>query len=735
MTEPMKDDSFDRFERLVTNVLSTRQEWMRGLTDPRRDINKECGYPDNPSARDYQDLYDREAIASRVVEVLPKESWQVQPKVWEDENPEVSTEFEKAWDNLGKNLKGEPSYYKSEQGSVIWEYLLRADILSGIGHYGIILLGIDDGMPLSSPAQFIPPPPDFNGPRPTGEEDVSGWDRRGSEGQYGAGTLTGPTGTDSYDLRFDQGGSNVKGPKRPSLNFLNNPEEQEPDTTETGESNQPEIDTPDFSQEGIMGEEASQPTRKLIYIRVFPEHLVQVLEFEQDTSSPRFGQPKRYNVTLNDPRDYQGGIGLKNTQEEVHWTRVIHLADFSTQACSSEVFAVPRMRPVLNRLLDIQKVQSGSAEMYWRGAFPGYVFSTHPQLGGEVDYDKNEMKDRLEQWSNRLDRVLAAAGWQMTSVAPQVVDPTSQIDVQIEAICVQKAIPIRIFKGSERGELASSNDDGKWNEVLKNREFFYITPRIIVPTVDRLINLGVLPVPNTPPIKTPDSQFGPLGEEIPLDEFGNPLDDPLEGSMLPPEESNPIPPNPITNRRKPGIRKKFSIRTKYIYNFDGMGGLGSVEQVPIVEESTIIDTELGYSVEWPDLSAQSEQEKAQVAQALTTTLASYVSGGIESFFPPMDFFTRILKFSEEDAKRIIQNATKHEVTVQQKQMEQQLQQMDVQGQAIDQGIAPDPTDPEVIKAQQPVPGQFPPKLAGSNPFPPKSGIGKKKSDNPPPFLK
>ena len=76
-----------------------------------------------------------------------------------------------------------------------------------------------------------------------------------------------------------------------------------------------------------------------------------------------------------------------------------------------------------------------------------------------------------------------------------MVDPSPQIEAQIDAICVQIPIPKRIFIGSERGELASSQDKGSWNERLEARHNNYLTPRVVATFVDRLITLKVLPEP------------------------------------------------------------------------------------------------------------------------------------------------------------------------------------------------------------------------------------------------
>src|SRR6185312_9728448 len=66
-----------------------------------------------------------------------------------------------------------------------------------------------------------------------------------------------------------------------------------------------------------------QPTRKLLYIRVFDESMVQVVQYEADIRNPRFGQPIMYLVTLNDPSQPHTGIGLPLATVRVHWSRVI----------------------------------------------------------------------------------------------------------------------------------------------------------------------------------------------------------------------------------------------------------------------------------------------------------------------------------------------------------------------------------------------------------------------------
>lgn len=375
------------FENLVTNLLSSRADFLKWLADPSaRSIDRECQHIENPTADDYQAEYDRNPLAARVVEAFPKESWQVQPEVFEAEEGKEPTAFEDAWDGLGAQIRGETSWYRDEDSSPVWEALERADEQSRVGRYGAILVGVDDGSLLDQPA--VP-----------------------------------------------------------------------------------------------------KAGRKLLYLRVFSERDCRIAELEADVTSPRFGRPKFYSVSFASPSGYdEGGI----QRATVHWTRMVHLADGRT---TSEVIGRSAMHACFNNVQDAYKLYGGSAEMFWRGGFAGFAFSTHPQLGGAVKVDADKMREMMQRYADHLDRFLLLKGLTPESLAPEVSDPTPFLKAQVEAICIRIGMPMRIFMGSERGELASSQDDAAWNDRLKARQKYYITPMIIVPFVDRLIWLGVLPEP------------------------------------------------------------------------------------------------------------------------------------------------------------------------------------------------------------------------------------------------
>lgn len=117
--------------RAATTAVIERMQFLQryGLTfNGLRDLDKILGYQDFITPALYRRRYARGGLASRIVEALPKATWRGGGGVIEDQDPKVSTAFEKAWHDLENRLK-------------IWSTFQRADILAGLGRYSCILLG------------------------------------------------------------------------------------------------------------------------------------------------------------------------------------------------------------------------------------------------------------------------------------------------------------------------------------------------------------------------------------------------------------------------------------------------------------------------------------------------------------------------------------------------------------------------------------------------------------------
>lgn len=481
--------TMNRWEKIVNNVTTLQRGFLQQFWDRRKDVDAECGYPQDTSyaADKYQQLFDREPVANRVVQLLPKESWQVQPMVYEDEDPNVVTPFEQAWDDLARQLRG-GSMYQDEEGNPIWEYLLRADVLSGIGQFGVILIGIDDGKQMSEPVDGVTDgSEELKKEKGEGELDKSKpktlFTSRGTDEQYNTtSSFAVPTGKPEEDEEpVDDGQQEESDDHAPSSLFEGEEADEVSDDGETPKK--------------TKGNEDSKK-RKLLFLRVFGENLAQITRFETNQQSPRFGLPVMYKITLNDPRAVNSGIGLSLATVDVHWSRVIHVNDSHETPSTSEWASPPRMQPVLNRLMDIRKISGAAGEGFWKNAFPILVMESNPAMSGDVDIgDVGRLRDNIENVEQSLQRSLVTVGFQAKLLPPTVTDPTPFVENCIVQICIKMGVPIRVFKGSERGELASSQDDATWNDRLKLRQCTYITPKIIIPFIDRLIAMGVLPKP------------------------------------------------------------------------------------------------------------------------------------------------------------------------------------------------------------------------------------------------
>lgn len=85
---------------------------------------------------------------------------------------------------------------------------------------------------------------------------------------------------------------------------------------------------------------------------------------------------------------------------------------------------------------------------------------------------------------------------ELKTLGGSVANPQGPFDVIMKLVSVASGIPLRILTGSERGELASSQDDGNWAGRIEERQIHYAEPVILRPLVDRLISFGALPEPS-----------------------------------------------------------------------------------------------------------------------------------------------------------------------------------------------------------------------------------------------
>jgi uncharacterized protein len=225
--------------------------------------------------------------------------------------------------------------------------------------------------------------------------------------------------------------------------------------------------------------------KELLYLKPFSEGSAKISTYETNPTSPRYGLPIVYEITITNPGTQSNSIIL------VHYSRVIHVTG---ELLESEYEGVPVLQAVYNRLMDLEKLVGGSAEMFWRGARPGYQGKIDPeyQMTSETEAD---LKDQINEYEHNLRRILVNSGIDLTALATQVADPKTHVDVQLQMISAVTGIPKRILTGSELGELSSSEDKNNWLSLIDSRRSEYAEPQIVRQFVDRCIEYKILPPP------------------------------------------------------------------------------------------------------------------------------------------------------------------------------------------------------------------------------------------------
>lgn len=335
-----------------------------------RDVYKALGYPTSLEFKDFYGRYLRQDMAKAIIDRPVRATWQGQLELIESEETE-DTEFEKAWAELDRKLG-------------IKAILSRLDRLTGIGRYGVLLLGLDD---VPSKDSFVKP--------------------------------------------------------------------------------------------------VKNGVRQLRYIRPFGEESAKIVEYVKNPSDERYGKPLLYSIESVDVET--GGT----TNVKVHFSRIIHVTD---EPLESEIYGTPRLQAVFNRLLDLDKLVGGDAEMFWRGARPGYEGKVDPAYT-MTEPVKQDLKDQLDEYENNLRRFLINEGIEIKPLAQQIADPSGHVDIILKMISADTGIPLRVLTGSERGELASTQDTSEWKEYVQIRRENHAEVNIVRPFVSRMLDLGVLPKP------------------------------------------------------------------------------------------------------------------------------------------------------------------------------------------------------------------------------------------------
>lgn len=239
--------------------------------------------------------------------------------------------------------------------------------------------------------------------------------------------------------------------------------------------------------------EPVETAKELLYMQPYGQSKVTIKTYVDDKQDKRFGLPDMYKIDTQ--QETPSGEGVSPTtrsrkegkSELVHWSRVIHVAENTLE---NDYLGTPRQECVFNRLQDIETVLAGSAEMFWRLGFP--FLSLEGDADTQLPTD-GSIEAEMEDMFHGLSRYLKLQGIKANVLEGKTEDPSKLLDQEIKFISGATGIPQRILTGSERGELASSQDKENWDNRVDERRRDFGEYGLLRPFIDRLIMVGVLP--------------------------------------------------------------------------------------------------------------------------------------------------------------------------------------------------------------------------------------------------
>ena len=113
------------------------------------------------------------------------------------------------------------------------------------------------------------------------------------------------------------------------------------------------------------------------------------------------------------------------------------------------------------------------------------------------DTDAQTLSDELEEYVHGLRRFIRTSGMDLNPLGSEAVDPSGLFEIIVSLIAAAANIPQRILLGSERGNLASSQDADTWAGVIESRQQSFAEPVIVRPLLERLFIHGALTRPKS----------------------------------------------------------------------------------------------------------------------------------------------------------------------------------------------------------------------------------------------
>jgi hypothetical protein len=204
-----------------------------------------------------------------------------------------------------------------------------------------------------------------------------------------------------------------------------------------------------------------------VYFTPYNEGTVNINKWVTDPLDPRFGLPESYELTPSD-ENVADSESTPIKSIVAHWSRVVHMAE---GALSNDVYGLPYLSPVYNRILDLNKTIGGGAEAYFRNAVGKFALEVEKEFKGVMDQaGKDALRTEVKNFTDGMQNYMRLNGMSAKSLSSPHQDPQSTADTILKEISAYTGLPIRILTGEGGGQYSGNEDKQSFNTIVSDRQ-------------------------------------------------------------------------------------------------------------------------------------------------------------------------------------------------------------------------------------------------------------------------
>ncbi len=223
-------------------------------------------------------------------------------------------------------------------------------------------------------------------------------------------------------------------------------------------------DGKDWSEEAYIGENAGKIIK---FIPVWQDQLIPS-SWDIDTHSITFGEPLEFTYFEFDMYRSQTQVAAPSRGLTVHHSRVVYFGDI-TGTGAHTILGSSMLRPGMNSLMNIEKVNGAAAEGFYKNAARLLAMSFDAQARLEDlqalvgAKDPTEIKEKLGSVARdanyNFDAMLAFFGAKLEVLGVDIGDPTGTYETNLNSFAASVQLPSKAIVGNQEGSLASQEDN------------------------------------------------------------------------------------------------------------------------------------------------------------------------------------------------------------------------------------------------------------------------------------